>query len=310
VRPLYHRVLITGANGLIGQALVERFASVPEVDLLATSREDAPRYSGGSGGYVPLDVTDPEAVRRLFLDFAPSAVIHCAAFSKVGDCEADRDGCWETNVDGTGHLARACRAHGAHLVLLSTDFVFDGADGPYDERARPNPVNFYGRSKLAAENAVRTAGLTRWSVVRTTLGFGTGENLRRGNFGLFLVEQLSAGNETLVPTDQVRTPIYIPDLADGIARVVTLRKGGVYHLAGRELLSVWDFAQQLARQLELDASLLAPTTTAELHQRAPRPLHAGLIILKAETELGFKPRPLEQALAHFGRRVGLPVSAP
>jgi len=309
VRPLYHRVLLTGANGLVGQALVERLSQIPEVDLLATSREDAPRYSGGAGGYAPLDVADAEAVRRLFTDFAPSAVIHCAAHSKVGDCEADRDGCWEVNVGGTANLARACRAHGAHLILLSTDFVFDGADGPYDERARPNPVNYYGRTKLAAENAVREAGLTRWSVVRTTLGYGAGENLRRGNFGLFLVEELSAGKETLVPTDQIRTPIYVPDLADGVARVVTLRKSGIYHLAGRELLSVWDFAHHLARLLELDADLLVPTTTAELHAGAPRPLKAGLLILKAETELGFKPRPIEQALAHFGRQVGLPVAA-
>jgi len=193
VTPLYHRVLITGANGLVGQALVQRFSAIPEVDLLATSRETAPRFSASAGGYAPLDVTDEDAVRRVFVDFAPTAVVHCAAFSKVEACEEDREACWAVNVDATDHLARACRAHGARLVLLSTDFVFDGTAGPYGERDRPGPVNFYGRSKLAAENAVRSAGLHRWTVVRTTLGFGAGEDLRRGNIGTFLVEQLAAG---------------------------------------------------------------------------------------------------------------------
>jgi len=309
VTPLYHRVLITGANGLVGQALVQRFSAIPEVDLLATSRETAPRFSASAGGYAPLDVTDEDAVRRVFVDFAPTAVVHCAAFSKVEACEEDREACWAVNVDATDHLARACRAHGARLVLLSTDFVFDGTAGPYGERDRPGPVNFYGRSKLAAENAVRSAGLHRWTVVRTTLGFGAGEDLRRGNIGTFLVEQLAAGHGTTVPTDQVRTPTYIPDLADGIARTVVQNKGGVYHLGGRELMSVYEFAHLLARQFEFDPDLIQPITSDVLHQGAPRPLRTGLLILKAETELGFRPRPLQVALTHFAQQMGWPVAS-
>lgn len=309
LRPLFHRILLTGANGLVGQALVARLSEVPEVDLLATSREQTPRYTGGSGGYTPLDVTDAEAVRRVFVDFAPTAVIHCAALSKVDACADDREACWAVNVDATAHLARMCQVHGARFLLLSTDFVFDGEDGPYDERARPAPINFYGRSKLAAENAVRAAGLRRWTIVRTTVGFGAGENLRRGNLGLFLLQRLTEGREVSAPVDQIRTPIYVPDLADGIARTVLLGKNGVYHLAGREILPIWEFAQRMAQVLDLNPDLIVPTTSAELHPDAPRPLKAGLLILKAETELGFKPRPLDEALLHFGKQMGLPVGA-
>lgn len=310
VDALYHRVLVTGANGLVGQAVVRRLGPLPEVDLLATSREDAPRFSTSAGGYVPLDVLDEEAVRRLFLDFAPTAVVHCAAFSKVEACEEDRQGCWTVNVDATAHLARLCRQHGAHLVFLSTDFVFDGTAGPYAERDRPNPINFYGRSKLAAENALRAAGLRRWTVVRTTLGYGAGERLRRGNIGTFLVEQLGAGRPTEVPVDQVRTPTYVPDLADGIARIVLFRRTGIYHLGGRELLSVFDFAHLLARRFDFDPDLIRPTTSEALHGKAPRPLRTGLLILKAETELGFRPRPVDDALTDFALRLGRPVPLP
>lgn len=305
---LYQRILLTGANGLVGQALVERLSAVPEVDLLATGRDPRPRFAGGSCGYTPLDITDAGAVRRLFADFAPGVVINCAAITKVEAGEADRARCWEVNVEAVAALARACKAQGAHLVQLSTDFVFDGTAGPYDERARPNPINFYGRSKWASENAVRAAGLRRWTIVRTALGYGAGQNLSRSNFGLWLTERLQRGETTEVATDQIRTPTYVPDLADGIARAVRLHRTGLYHIAGREVLSVFDFARTLAARFDLDPDLIVPTTTAALHPDAPRPLRTGLLILKAETEIGYKPRSLPQALDHFGRRIGLPVA--
>ncbi len=306
--PLYQRILLTGANGLVGQALVERLSAEPEVDLLATGRDAKPRFTTGSCGYTPLDITDDDAVRRLFVDFAPSVVINCAAVTKVEDGEANREACWNVNVDAVAALGQRCKVQGARLVQLSTDFVFDGSSGPYDERDRPDPINFYGRSKWASENAVRAAGLRRWTIVRTALGFGTGTNLTRSNFGLWLTERLQQGILTEVCTDQIRTPTYIPDLADGIARAIRLGKNGLYHLAGREIISVFDFARRLAERFDLDPALITPTTTDVLHPDAPRPLRTGLLILKAETELGYKPRALDDALDHFGKRLGLPVS--
>jgi dTDP-4-dehydrorhamnose reductase len=308
VSALYQRILLTGANGLIGQALVQRLSAIPEVDLLATGRDDRPRFREGSCGYTPLDITDAEAARRLFVDFAPSVVINCAAIAKVEQGEGHKERCWEVNVDAVAALGRLCKAQGARLVQLSTDFVFDGTAGPYDERARPNPINYYGRSKWASENAVRAAGLRRWTIVRTALGFGTGDDLTRSNFGLWLTARLQRGEPTEVCTDQVRTPTYVPDLADGIARAVRLEKNGVYHLSGREIVTVFDLARRLAERFDLDPSLITPTTTAALHPDAPRPLRTGLLILKAETELGYRPRSLDDALDRFGRQLGLPVA--
>ena len=307
---LYQRVLITGANGLLGQELVARLSQEPAYDVLATGRSPVPRLDGASCGYAPLDVTDAEAIRRIFQDFAPTVVVNAAAMTQVDNCEVARDACWKVNAEAAETLARQCHTVGARLVQVSTDFVFDGADGPYREDDRPAPVNFYGKSKLAAENATREAGLDAWAIARTVLVYGTGHRLRRANIVLWLIEKLSKGEPLHLVTDQWRTPTYAPDLADGIERIVRFGKTGIFHLSGRELVSIYDFARTVARVFDLDASLLHPTDGSRFQQKAARPARTGFIILKAETELGYKPRSLDAALRHLGARLGLPVTTP
>ena len=299
-------MLLTGANGLVGQAVVRRLGRWPGADLLATGRTDTFAGARLAGGYAPLDVLDAPAVERAFLDFAPSVVVHCAGTAEVERCEANREACWALNVDATLTLAVACRRFGARLVLLSTDFVFSGSAGPYAETDRPDPTNFYGRTKLAAENAIVQARLPAAAVVRTTLVYGApdGPTVRR-DLVRWLVAELSAGRAVRVASDQMRTPTYDDDLADGVARVVLGGKTGLFHIAGRELVSPLDVAHAVAAEFSLDAGLISPATTAELHPGAPRPLRAGLLILRAESELGYRPRPLGQALADLrGRLAG------
>jgi len=305
---LFERVLITGANGLLGQELVTLMSRFPEYDVLATGRDAAPRFKGASCGYAPLDITDTEAVRRLFQDFTPSVVINSAAMTQVDGCEMDRDACWQINTEAVEHLARQCHTIGARLVQVSTDFVFDGENGPYREEDRPCPVNFYGKAKLASENAAREAGRDKWAIVRTVLVYGAGEALRRANIALWVIDKLSKGEVINVVTDQWRTPTYAPDLAAGIEQIVRFNKTGIYHVSGRELVSIYAFAQTIARVFDLDASLIHPTDGTQFRQKAARPPRTGFIILKAETELGYKPRTLETALGLLGARLGLPAT--
>lgn len=304
---LYSRVLITGANGLLGQELVSLMSQFPQYDVLATARDVTPRFQGASCGYTRLDITAPQEVRNIFQDFAPDVVINCAAMTQVDLCETERDACWKTNVDAVEGLAKNCYATGARLVHVSTDFIFDGLEGPYKEDARPNPLSFYGKSKLAAENHAHGAGLDKWAVARTVLVYGTGNDLGRSNIVLWIINSLSEGKRIQVVTDQFRTPTYAPDLASGIERIVRFGKSGVYHLSGRELLSVYDFACTVAEVFDLDKSLIEPTDSSRFTQPAARPPRTGFIILKAETELGYKPRPIREALRHLGARLGLPV---
>ncbi|MDQ7039856.1 MAG: dTDP-4-dehydrorhamnose reductase [Rhodothermus sp.] len=307
---LYQRILITGANGLLGQELVAQLSRHAEYDVLATARDPEPRFQGGSCGYVPLDITDAQAVRRLFQDFTPTVVINCAAMTQVDQCEIEKEACWRVNVEAVETLARLCRQFGARLIQVSTDFVFDGTAGPYHETDRPNPINFYGRSKLASENVVREAGIDRWAIARTVLVYGTGVRLGRSNIALWVIEQLSQGRRIRIVTDQWRTPTYVVDLATGIERIVRYNKHGIYHISGREFLTVYDFACLIADVFDLDRSLIEPVDSATLNQVAPRPPRTGFIILKAETELGYRPRSIPEALRHLGQRLGLPVTMP
>ena len=306
---LYNRVLITGANGLLGQALVDVMSRHPEYDVLATGRDAVPLFRGGSCGYAPLDITDTDQVARIFQDFTPDVVVNCAAMTQVDACHADRETCWRVNADAVGQLSKHCFASGSRLIQVSTDFVFDGMEGPYAESARMRPVNFYGKSKQAGENEARGAGIDKWAIARTVLVFGTAENLSRSNIVLWVIKELSEGRQIRVVTDQWRTPTYAPDLADGIERIVRYNKSGIYHLSGREFLTVFDFAKIIAETFDLDASLIQPVDSSTFRQPAKRPRRTGFITLKAETELGYKPRPVREALCHLGNRLGLPVTS-
>ncbi len=306
---IFNRVLITGANGLLGQELVAQMSRRPEYDLLATSRDTEPRFAGGSCGYVRMDLTDCTEVRRVFQDFAPDVVINTAAMTLVDECETERERCWEVNVDAVSVLAKCCLTHGSRLIQVSTDFIFDGEDGPYREAQPPSPISFYGKSKWAAENAARGAGLDRWAVARTVLVYGTGERLSRSNIVLWVIDQLSKGNPIHVVTDQWRTPTYVADLAQGIEKITRYRKTGVFHISGRELLSIYEFALLIAEVFDLDAGLIQPADHRNFVQKARRPARTGFIILKAETELGYAPHAIRDALIDMGRRLGLPVVA-
>jgi len=300
---MYQRVLITGANGLLGQELVRLMSGTPTYDVLATGRQRVPLFSGGSCGYMPLDICDYAAVRSVFQDFSPDVVINGAAMTQVDACEDERDLCWRVNADAVENLAAECLKSGTRLIQVSTDFIFDGTDGPYAEKDRPNPLSYYGRSKLAGENGVRKAGLDDWAIARTVLVYGTGENLSRSNFVLWVVNSLRAGKKISVVTDQFRSPTYAPDLADGIERIVRFQKNGIYHLSGRETLSVFDIAVRAAKVFDLDVSLVNRTDSNTFTQPAMRPPKTGFLILKAETELGFKPHTLDDALADLRRRL-------
>jgi len=299
----FERVLVTGACGLLGQELVKQLSLNPRLDVLATGRDELPSFKDASVGYTRMDITDFGRVRQVFEDFTPHVVVNCAAMARVDLCETERERCWTVNVEAVENLVRLCRPHGSRLIQISTDFVFDGVDGPYQEDARPSPINFYGKSKLASENAVRQMDPEKWVIVRTVLLFGTGEDLKRSNIGMWIVTDLTNGKQIRVFTDQLRSPTYVADLARGIERVIRLGRTGVFHISGRECMSLYEFADAIAEEFQLDRSLISPITAGDLQLQAARPPRTGFIILKAETELGYRPRLLAESLRDFHSKI-------
>jgi len=299
----FERVLVTGACGLLGQELVKQLSLNPQLDVLATGRDELPSFKDASVGYTRMDITDFGQMGQVFEDFTPHVVVNCAAMARVDLCETERERCWTVNVEAVENLVRLCRRHGSRLIQLSSDFVFDGLDGPYQEDARPAPVNFYGKSKLASENTVRQMDPEKWVIVRTVLVFGTGEDLKRSNIGMWIVTDLSNGKPIRVFTDQLRSPTYVADLAGGIERVIRFGRTGVFHISGRENISLFEFAIAIAEEFQLDKSLISPVTSSDLPLPAARPPKTGFIILKAETELGYRPRLLAASLRDLHSRI-------
>ena len=303
---LLKRILITGANGLLGQELVQQLASNNYCDVLATGLDTHSRQIADvSFSYTPMDICNAEDSRHLIEDFAPDWVINCAALTQVDRCQKEQEHCWHINVQGVENLARACHAIGARLIQISTDFIFDGALNLYQETARPNPINFYGRSKLAGENAARKVGIDKWAIVRTSVIYGAGVNLTRKDFVGWVRHNLEASRSINVFTDQWRTPTYSYDLAKGIDQLIRLKKSGVYNISGRDYMSMYTFAQAIADVFCLDQSLIRSATQATFKQDAPRPSQSGLLTLKAETEIGYYPLNIREALCHLKQRLTL-----
>ncbi len=297
------RILITGANGLLGQELVRQLSRRDSYELLATGQNPASRLKEPlDHSYESLDICDLERARKIFREFSPEYVINCAAMTTVDGCENERDACWRVNAEAVGSLAKLCHGRGAHLIQLSTDFVFNGREGPYYEHDRPDPVNFYGRSKLAGENAARAAGMGKLTIIRTNVVYGRSNGLSRPDFVQWVIKNLTRKHPIQVYTDQWRTPSYTYDLAMGILRLVHFRKSGVYNLSGREFLSMYEFAQSIAEAFDLDSTLITPIVQQDKPQLAQRPERTGLVILKSETELDYRPLSLKEALAHLHLR--------
>lgn len=284
------KIAITGANGLLGQKLIQRLQQEAEVETIATGRGTL-RLEGDFRNltYHEVDVRERDEVEALLVAERPDCVIHTAAMTNVDQCESEKAECRRLNVEATSHLAQACAHLGIHLVHLSTDFIFDGTAGPYDEEAQPNPLSYYGHSKWDAERVVMGTEGLKWAIARTILVYGLAQDMSRSNIVLWVRDSLRAGKKIKVVDDQYRTPTLAEDLADGCARIALQSATGIYNIGGPELLTPYQMALQTARYFNLDESLIERTDGSGFTQPAKRPARTGLTIDKARCDLGYNP---------------------
>ncbi|MDZ4669078.1 MAG: SDR family oxidoreductase [bacterium] len=290
------KILITGSNGLLGQKLIEHYKLNTEHTLIATARGEDRFANKGGYTYESLDITDASEVARVLTLHQPHAVINTAAMTNVDACESEREACDDLNVNAVKFLVQTCNEIGAHLVHVSTDFIFDGTHGPINELEKPAPLSYYGHSKLKAEQIVME-NATSWSIARTVLVFGIVSDMSRSNIVLWAKEALETGKPIKVVSDQFRTPTLAEDLANGCALIAEKKASGIYNISGRDFMSVFDLVYRVADFWKLDKSLLTISTSEGIKQPAKRPPITGFRIDKAINELGYNPRTFEEGLA-------------
>lgn len=297
-----NRILVIGANGMLGQCCVHYYSGLNSgYELLTLSVEDKPVFSGVD--YVTCDITNREEIKKVVYDFCPDFIINAAAYTNVDKSETEREMAWKVNVKAVEYISEAARVIDAHLIHISTDYIFNGKSGPYSEKDVPNPIGYYGRTKLASENALKISGSIN-TILRTNVLYGTAPD-SRPDFVKWVVDSLRHEKTIRIVTDQINNPTFINDLVQAINKIISYGKTGIYNIGGREFLSRLDFTYKIADHFKLNKSLIEPITTAELNQRARRPLKSGLITLKAETELGYKPHLIPEALEEMKRELVL-----
>ncbi len=289
------RILITGSNGLLGQKLV-KLCLERGVNFIATSKGENRNQDCPSNNYLSLDISNLLEINNVFQFYYPTHVIHTAAITNVDYCEDHEEECQVVNVEATKLLSNTCIQYKTHFQLLSTDFVFDGEKGNYKEEDDVNPLSVYAKSKVDAENLVIKSNTNDWSIVRTIIVYGEGNNLSRSNIVLWAKDALKTGNELTIVDDQFRAPTWAEDLAWGCLEIVLRNKKGIYHISGAETMSVIDLVYRIADFYKLPKNQVKPIKSNTLNQAAKRPPKTGFDLTKARNELNYEPLTLEKSL--------------
>lgn len=279
------KVLITGAAGMVGRALVEHCRAAGD-EVFAFDRES-------------LDIADERAARETFLNLRPDAAVNCAAWTDVDGCELDPQRAFLVNSQGVEALATAARLAGASFVQISTDYVFDGrkAEGFYTQRDDPHPLSAYGAAKLEGERRAQAAS-ARTSIVRTSWIYGQGGK----NFLATVIARARRGDQVKAIGDSYGTPTYVPDLVARLREIAALDLPSIYHVTNSgEGTSFEGFARAALEEAGLDAAGVEGVSMDSLKRPAPRPRNSRMRCLLSEA-IGLAPlRDWREALRDFAR---------
>ena len=281
------KVLITGASGLLGKALLETASSKDEVHGTWFKNRPSGRYF-----LHQLDITSSSCVYQLVKAIKPDVIIHCAAEGRVDFAEKHYDAAFEINVTGTHNVLRAAKECWARVVYISSNAVFNGTLPPYDETSMKDPINQYGTLKTLAERLTKTSN--GWLIVRPFLLYGWPNPGGRPNWATIVIDKLSKGEELPMVDDVIWMPTYVKDCAEAIWNLIDL-ENEIVHIAGPDRVSLMEFGRTVAQRFNLDASLLTPVPSSYFPNMAPRPKDTTYNLSKAK-ELGIECLGIEEGL--------------
>jgi dTDP-4-dehydrorhamnose reductase len=281
------RLFVTGASGLLGSKMSALAKHYYEYIPLHNTR---PLQSNS----LRLDITNLGEVLSLVNRLEPHMVIHTASETNVDKCETQKERAWRINVEGTRNIAIACSKAGAKLIFISTDYVFDGEKGWYKEEDEPNPVNYYGLTKLEGEKKV-AEHCENYAVLRTSVLYGW--HPWKQNFATWVIDKLKQRQEITVVEDHFNTPTLAANLAQMAVEAAGTDIQGLYHASGNERISRYEFAKQTAKTFNLNSDLIKPVKMSQLTAWiARRPKDSSLDTSEIQEQLKTKPLNITEGL--------------
>ncbi|WP_431164548.1 SDR family oxidoreductase [Tenacibaculum halocynthiae] len=296
------RVVITGSNGLLGQSLVGLLLNEKDKYKVIGFSRGVNRSGRDDFEYVSIDITDEMLLKEKLKIYTPDVIVNTAAMTNVDACEDNKEECDKLNIDVVHFLKEYVEKTNGHLVHLSTDFIFDGKKGYYKETDEPNPLSYYGESKLKSEE-VLTSSSVHYTILRTILVYGKVFDMSRSNIVLWVKKSLEEGKEITIVNDQYRMPTYVEPLANACKLAIDKKVKGVFNVSSKKLLSIYEIAMEIAEVFDLNKNLIMPISTESLNQKASRPAKTGFDLSKSIEQLNFVPENFKQDLQNFKEKL-------
>jgi len=254
------------------------------------------------GTPVKLDICNKNMVEKAFERIRPEAVVHAAAMTNVDKCEEDQEAAHRVNIEGTKNILEATERYNAFLIYVSTDYVFSGEEGMYKEMDIPNPINYYGLTKLEGEKLVASSSI-EWCIARPSVIYGSTPAAGKVNFALWVLNKLKENESMKIITDQWVSPTLNTNLAEMILEIIERKLTGIYHLSGATPINRYDFSTLLADTFGLEKSLISPAKSNEMKWFAKRPANTSLNVEKALINLHCKPLKIKEALIKLNEEI-------
>lgn len=297
------KIYITGSNGFLAQKFCEVIVDrqLPH-ELFGVSKSINRNIYLDDSCFQQVDITDFDLLMKSLTAFNPTHILHTAAMTTVEGCEENKDEAYKVNVLLTAYLANYCAQHHIHFTFISTDFVFDGKNGPYSESDDTNPINYYGETKVLAERAILNTTADA-AILRTILVYGAIPDKSRGNLVLWAKSQLEQDIAIRVVCDQWRMPTWVDDLAEASLLVMRNNATGIFNISGEEMMTIEEAVVKIAETLNLNTSLITSIRAEDIGQANNRPRKTGFNLSKSKNDLGFVPTSFVESLPYICKQL-------
>lgn len=280
------KIFITGATGKVGEAITKFLSKETDWDLvLQTTSGETIRIFNNKTKVAKFNLSDKKLLREIILQEKPDVIINTSAMTNVDLCETEKKAASDINTKVVETLVKVANKLNAKLITFSTDYIYNGEKGPYSEYDIPDPLSYYGKTKLAAENFV-IGNIVNYAIIRTNVVYGY-SSYGKSDFIRWVLESLLAKKEIKIINGQYCNPTFADDIAYGVFKIIEKNLRGIYNIAGKDYLNRYEIACKIAETLNLNKNLITEVDYKTLQQAAKRPHKGGLITLKAESEFGF-----------------------